>query len=524
LVNVLNLSEQMIASSWEKLSIHTAGLEDKLPDRIHLSGIVPLEELLYEVADTKPYKLVKAVPALVHKLGSEIIKHKFTILGVLLSVALVVGAEPILPVMEGISVVCGATPDLFVPYFKLLAAIAGSGGGEPAVKCLILVAKVAKSGLVKSPAHQAAILDAVNIIKDHCKYSNLFQPETLNVLRRFSVHNPVVFANIDTWNSGKSAKRGNAKDFMINAGVYPAVVKAESSGSPLRWFSRKATSPAGEQRSPSFRAQYGSEDVRMGSPAAADATEAFGSPSSGNKKHGAVVPSPQSQNLALLQHQLQFQQLQLQQQMLMVQQQMYAQEVAASQQQQQQQQFYMGGQAPSGVAAGQSPERSWQAGVAPPHNTPYTAGYLAGQATAPSPYTYLSPGVFQVGMPQSPEYGTMPPSYDSAQMGMQPGTGPVAGTPQYTPVRALFPSTQEAASNPRGMDLGMGLPFRSNRVSAVEVAGGAQDSSAQAFAQQVMVTAQHGHPARETGLLEESAADELERLRQQVILLEQQLR
>jgi hypothetical protein len=70
----------------------------------------------------------------------------------------------------------------------------------------------------------------------------------------------------------------------------------------------------------------------------------------------------------------------------------------------------------------------------------------------------------------------------------------------------------------------MGMPFRSNRISAIELAGGTQSGAAPAFAQQVRVAALHGHPARETGLLEESAADELERLRQQVALLEQRLR
>lgn len=49
------------------------------------------------------------------------------------------------------------------------------------------------SGLVTSPANQAALLETINILKDSCKYSNLFSADTLKVLQGFAASNPAVF-------------------------------------------------------------------------------------------------------------------------------------------------------------------------------------------------------------------------------------------------------------------------------------------------------------------------------------------
>lgn len=49
------------------------------------------------------------------------------------------------------------------------------------------------AGLVSSPADQAAVLEAINILKDSCKYSNLFHADTLKVLEGFAAANPAVF-------------------------------------------------------------------------------------------------------------------------------------------------------------------------------------------------------------------------------------------------------------------------------------------------------------------------------------------
>ena len=46
---------------------------------------------------------------------------------------------------------------------------------------------------MKSPADQAAVLEAINILKDSCKYSNLFHADTLKVLQGFAANNPAVF-------------------------------------------------------------------------------------------------------------------------------------------------------------------------------------------------------------------------------------------------------------------------------------------------------------------------------------------
>lgn len=111
------------------------------------TGFDELEDLLQDLADFEPRKLVKALPSFVHQLAGAALKHKYLILGILLAVALVLGAAPLSPLLGGVTAVCSAAPELFIPFFKLLTSLAPTGGDDLAMHCLSIVAKIAKSGM-----------------------------------------------------------------------------------------------------------------------------------------------------------------------------------------------------------------------------------------------------------------------------------------------------------------------------------------------------------------------------------------
>lgn len=316
-------------------------LEDYLPDLLDCFALDELRALLQDVAECEPRKLVKSVSRFVKELQSAALQYQHFILGLLLSVAMAMGANPLLPVLDDINVVCSTAAGLFIPFFKLLTAVASSGGEDVALQCMVMVARIAKSGLVEAPLAQAAVLDSLNIIKDHCKYCNVFQAETLKVLEGCAAHNSAVYKNILTWNTGKAARRGDHKAFLLSAGSASrgtATVAAGPSLSPFRWFAGKKDSAL---VSPAVSPAALSSVATVGSPQRGDKTDAIRaaaavgpstpppsrpfpaivhSPPSGSVKPSTVMPSPQSQSLALLQQQLELQHQQLLQQMALVQQ------------------------------------------------------------------------------------------------------------------------------------------------------------------------------------------------------------
>mmetsp|Transcript_22187 Transcript_22187/g.37409 ORF Transcript_22187/g.37409 Transcript_22187/m.37409 type:complete len:866 (+) Transcript_22187:218-2815(+) len=271
---VLKMNKQVYSARSKKV-------EDYLSDMVDSLGLDDLGDLLQDIADYDPNKLVKSIPTFVRELANTAMKHKFLIMGLFLAIALVVGAGPLLPVLGSIAGTCGLSPQLFIPFFKLLTVIASSGE-EQAVQSLFLVARIAKSGLCTAAENQSAVLDAVNIIKDKFKYSNVFQPETLKVLEEFAPSNAAAFKNIVTWNAGKAAKKGDNKDFLVNAGkVHPA---NEKTGVISRFLSP-------------------SKSAKKGTPSTAAAGGGGGSvvpTTSAATKMGAISPSPHSQNLMLL--------------------------------------------------------------------------------------------------------------------------------------------------------------------------------------------------------------------------------
>lgn len=475
-------------------SAHARKLEEHLPDMLDVLGVEEIAQLLQEVAEVQPRKLVKSIPALVRQLAAAVVEHQFVILGALLAVTLAAGAGPVLPVLTSVSEVCNVSPELFMPFFKVLAAVAANGGDEAALQCLIIVAKVAKSGLAQEPPHQAAVLEAMDVIKDYCKYSNLLQAETLQTLDSFAAHNPVAYKNITVWNAGKSAKRGNYKGFLVQAACFPASPASSGPRSPFWWFtfqktaSAATTTPINSPESAKRSAvSTGEKADQVRSPSLTSPTSPWHTPLpqptlpvapfSGGIKQNTVAPSPQSQSLALMHQQLQIQQQQLQHQMAMLEQ-MRQQELA-------QQQNY-------------------------------------DQPAVPL-HTYLAPGVFQVNSPLSPgSYGytgLSGPSTAGAHRQVAMVTEATHGYTVQAPAQALFPDT---AGPVHRMLHGSRVAPLDQPESPTRTVTWRNDAPAPAALhqpRQVVVTssASAASPA-------ESMEEELERLRQHVVLLEGRLR
>ena len=235
-----------IVRNKELFSAHSKTLDQHLSQMIDALGFDDLEQLIIEVSEKEPKKLLQSLPVFLTKLGEVAMKHKFLVMGVFLSVALVVGAAYVLPLLGGIGAVCCITPQLFIPFLKLLTALASNE--ETAVQCLMFIARIAKSGLCSSAGDKHALLEAVNIVKDRMQHSNIFSEETLAALQSMSDANAVAFQNIKTWNEGKRAIRGDQKKFLTTAGMQPSsnslVSTMMMSLSPIRNRNNGVKSPA----------------------------------------------------------------------------------------------------------------------------------------------------------------------------------------------------------------------------------------------------------------------------------------
>ena len=327
-------------------SVKSVTIEKNLPKMIESMGFAACEGVILGLVEVEASKLLPALPVLVQELHYPHIPvgQKVTLLGVLLSIVLAQSAAPLVLFLDSMGEACRDIPELYIPLFKVLTTVAIGSPEEVTLKALVLVSNIAKNAHYKSPSIQAAILDCVNILKDQCKYSNLFHSDTLNVLEAFSVHNQAAYKNIILWNSGKSAKKGNNADFILNAGKVPNDAVSPAGG--IRsWFGspKKAKSGSGsasnsntntpthaghvqysaEVRGPeSVYSPHGHNTTHnaMPSPSMQSAQYVPHSPYSTPSKGNSVAPSPHSQNLALMQQQLYAQQQQLQHQMLLVQQ------------------------------------------------------------------------------------------------------------------------------------------------------------------------------------------------------------
>ena len=151
-------------------------------------------------------------------------------------------------------------------------------------------------------------MESIKIIKDSCKYSNLFHKDTLQLLESFSDHNVVAHKNIVTWNAGKSARKGNGKDFLVNAGAVVRTTTSSNSTSAksgfISWFSlNKAVvnSPtAAPNTSTSSTNQLNNDNnIKNNNNNSRELPTV-----SSSKVKNSISPSPQSQNIALFEQQL----------------------------------------------------------------------------------------------------------------------------------------------------------------------------------------------------------------------------
>ena len=201
--------------------------------------------------------------------ATALTKHRLLILGVFLSMVLVDPSALADHLMDLVTS-CLSYATLYIPLCKILA-IVGSSSHLLSLQSLKLLVRMARTSEVvrADPSIQSALLDAINIVKDGAQFCNLFSPDTLAVLATMESSNVVAYQNILTWNQGRSARIGNSKDFLINAG---RVVTAED---------------AKKARSFTFFGLFG----RSSASASSSVT--------GGKKGAAVIsPSPLSQDLA----------------------------------------------------------------------------------------------------------------------------------------------------------------------------------------------------------------------------------
>lgn len=198
---------------------------------------------LMEIASRDASKLLVSLNKLVDKLSTVVCEHKIIILGVLLSIA-VISAGPFIPMLLTITVHCLSSPAVYVPLCKLLVELSSSSPSA-AMSCLSMVVKLIKQPALAQSIH-SQLLEAMNIIKDHCAYANLFHPDTLAVLATASAANPSAYKNIVQWNAGKKALRGDKRAFLLSAAAGGSVATASVSAATAK---RNIVSPSPQSQS-----------------------------------------------------------------------------------------------------------------------------------------------------------------------------------------------------------------------------------------------------------------------------------
>jgi hypothetical protein len=241
---------------FDKLS--QSQLEITLPGTIATLGLMRTVELLQEVVAQDPSKMVRSMPTIAKVLlesqiialssKTELYGDPYTddkdyvspecavkVFDVLLRVTKSLGAFSLYPALDTLTkaTVSCSSDILVLPFIKIIVAAIPSAPAEQTLVYMSMVASVAKA---KGAAHNVTpealgvLLEGVNIVKDYCIYSNIFQPETMKLFECLSVHNPEAFKSIATWNTGKPAKKGNVRQFTTDT-TLPKTVATEVSKS-----------------------------------------------------------------------------------------------------------------------------------------------------------------------------------------------------------------------------------------------------------------------------------------------------
>jgi hypothetical protein len=139
-------------------------------------------------------------------------------------------------------------------------------------------------------------LGALDVLKDHYPYCNIFHNETLTVLAGCKAGSEKIYRNLIKWNDGKLARRGDLTHFLVTAGLAQAHAfpeekerKKEKSGLWGRLFGSgqgKVADAPPPSTSTSLRRQ---QSQQSHSAAAATTPVLF---AAGKGRRQAVAPSP----------------------------------------------------------------------------------------------------------------------------------------------------------------------------------------------------------------------------------------
>jgi len=208
-------------------------------------GLAPLVQLLAAVAEKDARGLLLCVPSLVLELeSSSSADTQQMVLDLLLAAALAdpaVVAKHLPPIL---AVLCplvapqppSPVPSCSLPLLKLLAAVGVRSRDEAVTtQCLAAVARAARRLVASEKGSEqlgAAVLEALNVLKDRSKFCNVFHNDTIAALGGLKEHNEHAFDNLIRWNRGKKAWKGNLEHFLLTGGQ-PSLL---SPLRPHRWY------------------------------------------------------------------------------------------------------------------------------------------------------------------------------------------------------------------------------------------------------------------------------------------------
>ena len=139
----------------------------------------------------------------------------------------------------------GEGETLTFEFYKFVAAAANATLIVPEMtlkeKCGItyrslgILTRRMREGEDLSATDQWAILEAINVTKDSCPHGNVFREETLSVLQTLASAHPAAHGNIVTWNSCRSALRGNMRALADSSKSESGAVISMSAASTRMW-------------------------------------------------------------------------------------------------------------------------------------------------------------------------------------------------------------------------------------------------------------------------------------------------
>ena len=164
---------------------------------------------LKRVSLIKPEYLVPCVSRLVDDLLES--SQRAELLSVLTALA-VRHPGAVAPLLDKVRAAC-LVNRLYTPYVKLLCSCASHSKRTLHFSIRELIALL-RSTEKLSESDLAALVGGLNVLKDGCPCSDIFQAETLTLLERAARHNWEAYINLRRWNRGDWARRGDLESFL----------------------------------------------------------------------------------------------------------------------------------------------------------------------------------------------------------------------------------------------------------------------------------------------------------------------